>query len=95
MYLIRLASGEERTFATIDDLAAAVQRGEVQHDAAIFHRRTKQWLPLEHHPYFAFATGEYKAQPESARQESEQPPARDPEPTGTGSLLQEEERLHA
>jgi hypothetical protein len=95
VYLIRLASGEERTFATIDDLAAAVQRGEVQHDAAIFHRRTKQWLPLEHHPYFAFATGEYKAQPESARQESEQPPARDPEPTGTGSLLQEEERLHA
>lgn len=96
MYLIRLASGEERTFATIDDLAAAVQRGEVQHDAAIFHRRTKQWLPLEHHPYFAFATGEYKAQPapDPPRQEPGQPRARDPEPTGTGSLLQEEERLH-
>jgi hypothetical protein len=90
VYLIRLASGEERTFATIDDLAAAVQRGEVQHDAAIFHRRTKQWLPLEHHPYFAFATGEYKAQPapDPPRQEPGQPRARDPEPTGTGSLLQ-------
>jgi hypothetical protein len=100
VYLIRLASGEERTFATIDDLAAAVQRGEVQHDATIFHRRTRQWLPLEHHPYFAFATGEYKApaapkQPEKEpEREPERPPARDAESTGTGSLLQEEERLH-
>ncbi|HET8634266.1 MAG TPA: hypothetical protein VFL88_08975 [Gemmatimonadales bacterium] len=96
MYLIRLASGEERTFATIDDLAAAVQRGEVQHDATIFHRRTRQWLPLEHHPYFAFATGEYKSPsaPEPPAREPERPPARDADPTGTGSLLQEEERLH-
>ncbi len=98
MYLIRLASGEERTFTTIDDLAAAVQRGEVQHDAAIFHRRTKQWLPLEHHPYFAFATGEYKAQPpaRTPEREPDPPPAPDADPTTrTGSLLQEEERRHA
>lgn len=97
MYLIRLASGEERTYATIDDLAAAVQSGEVQHDAAIFHRRTRQWLPLEHHPYFAFATGEYKAAPpaEPAKQEPQPPAVRDADPTVTGSLLQEEERLNA
>jgi hypothetical protein len=96
VYLIRLASGEERTFATIDDLAAAVQRGEVQHDATIFHRRTRQWLPLEHHPYFAFATGEYKAPaaPEEPAPEPDLPPVREAEPGGTGSLLQEEERLH-
>lgn len=101
MYLIRLASGEERTFATIEDLATAVQRGEVQRDARIFHRRSKQWLPLEHHPYFAFATGEYKPTPppnEAAppAPETRQPtPAPDADPALPGSLLKEEDRLTA
>ncbi len=91
MYLIRLASGEERTFATIEELAAAVQSGEVERDAAIFHRRTKQWLPLEHHPYFTFATGEYKAPSAPDRPETRSPPG--DEAPAPASLLDEEERL--
>ena len=52
MYLIRLASGREATFPTIQELALAIQRGEVDRDALIFHRRTGDWLPIERHPHF-------------------------------------------
>lgn len=52
MYLIRLASGREATFPTIQELALAIQRGEVDRDALIFHRRTGEWLPIERHPHF-------------------------------------------
>lgn len=96
MYLIRLASGEERSFATIEELATAVQRGEVTGDATIYHRRSKQWLPLEHHPYFAFATGAFKSvslpEPEAPAPLSPKPPE---PPPPAGSLLTEEDRLTA
>lgn len=52
MYLIRLASGQEATFTSVDELTQAIQRGEVGRDALIFHRRTGQWLPIEQHPHF-------------------------------------------
>ena len=52
MYLIRLASGREATFPTIQELARAIQRGDVDRDALIFHRRTGEWLPIERHPHF-------------------------------------------
>lgn len=54
MYRIRLPAGEERTFATIQELADAVRRGTVERESQIFHRRTGRWLPLESHPYFEF-----------------------------------------
>jgi len=96
LYLIRLASGEERSFPTIEELAAAVQRGEVTGDATIYHRRSKQWLPLEHHPYFAFATGELQSvslpEPEAPAPFSPEPPT---PPQPAGSLLAEEDRLTA
>jgi hypothetical protein len=97
LYLIRLASGEERTFATIEDLATAVQRGEIQRDAAIFHRRSKQWLPLEHHPYFAFATGEYNAArpPHDDDPEPPAPSMAEPDVVPPRSILEEEDRLTA
>lgn len=52
MYLIRLASGREASFATMQELALAIQRGDVGRDALIYHRRTDQWLPIERHPHF-------------------------------------------
>ena len=52
MYLIRLASGREAAFATIQELALAIQRGDVDRSALIFHRRTGEWLPIERHPHF-------------------------------------------
>ena len=52
MYLIRLASGREAAFATIQELALAIQRGDVDRSALIFHRRTGEWLPIDRHPHF-------------------------------------------
>ena len=52
MYLIRLASGREAAFATIQELALAIQRGDVDRSALIFHRRTGEWLPIDRHPQF-------------------------------------------
>lgn len=58
MYRIRLPAGEERSFATIQELADAVRRGTVERESQIFHRRTGRWLPLESHPYFEFDESE-------------------------------------
>jgi len=52
MYLIRLPSGREASFETLQELVGAIQRGDVQRDAVIFHHRTNQWLPIERHPHF-------------------------------------------
>lgn len=57
MYRIRLPSGDERIFATIQELADAVRTGAVERASQIFHRRTGRWVPLESHPYFDYASG--------------------------------------
>jgi hypothetical protein len=66
LYLIQLPSGEERTYSTIDELAAALERGDVGRGTSIYHRRTGQWVPLEQHPYFAFVAGKQEAAPSAA-----------------------------
>jgi hypothetical protein len=65
MYRIRLPSGTEQIYTSIQELADAVRQGSVGRDASIFHRRTGQWLPLESHPYFAYASSDAE---EAARQ---------------------------
>jgi hypothetical protein len=55
MYRIRLASGEEQTYRSIQELTAGVQRGDVASSASIFHQRTDRWLPIESHPHFRMA----------------------------------------
>lgn len=67
MYRIRLPSGTEQIYTSIQELADAVRQGSVGRDASIFHRRSGQWLPLESHPYFAYASSE--------AQGAEKPPA--------------------
>lgn len=52
MYRIRLASGEEQTYRSIQELTAGVQRGEVSSSASIYHQRTDRWLPIESHPHY-------------------------------------------
>lgn len=52
MYRIRLPSGREAEFATIEELALALRRGDVSREALIYHRRTEQWVPIEQHPRF-------------------------------------------
>lgn len=52
MYRIRLPSGREAAFATIEELALAIQRGDVSREALIYHRLSDQWVPIERHPHF-------------------------------------------
>ena len=55
MYRIRLASGEEQTYRSIQELTAGVQRGDVASSASIYHQRTDRWLPIESHPHYRMA----------------------------------------
>ena len=52
MYRIRLPSGREAEFTSIEELALALRRGDVSRDALIYHRRSDQWVPIEQHPRF-------------------------------------------
>ncbi|HXE57962.1 MAG TPA: hypothetical protein VNK43_08170, partial [Gemmatimonadales bacterium] len=55
MYQIRLASGEETVFQSIDELTIGVRSGIVTADALILHKKTGQWLPIARHPHFQIA----------------------------------------
>ncbi|HEX5004089.1 MAG TPA: hypothetical protein VFV65_02170 [Gemmatimonadales bacterium] len=56
MYRIRLSSGQEQTYRSIQELTAGVQRGEVTGDAEIYHQRSERWLPIESHPHYKMAS---------------------------------------
>jgi hypothetical protein len=84
VYLIRLPSGEERSYDTIGDLATAIQKGEISRNVEIYHRRSERWLPLDEHPYFGFAAGERDTAPP--------PPMPPMEETPPASLIAEEDR---
>ena len=55
MYRIRLATGREQVYPSIQELTAGVQRGEVTAEAEIYHQRTERWLSIESHPHFRMA----------------------------------------
>jgi len=55
MYRIRLVSGKEQVYPSIQELTAGVQRGEVTADALIYHQRSDRWLSIESHPHYRMA----------------------------------------
>lgn len=55
MYRIRLTTGQEQVYPSIQELTAGVHRGEVTADAHIYHQRTERWLPIESHPHYRMA----------------------------------------
>lgn len=55
MYRIRLVSGDEAQYGSIDELGAAVAAGIVTDKAEIFHARAEKWLPIASHPHFKLA----------------------------------------
>lgn len=55
MYRIRLVSGKEQVYPSIQELTAGVQRGEVTADAQIYHQRSDRWLSIESHPHYRMA----------------------------------------
>lgn len=55
MFRIKLASGREAVFRTVDELALAIQSGRVTAGAEIFHNKSQRWLSIEVHPAYAQA----------------------------------------
>jgi hypothetical protein len=55
MYRIKLGSGDETTYESIDDLTAAVQNGVVNAEALIYHQRADRWLSVTNHPHYLIA----------------------------------------
>jgi len=62
MYRIKLASGQERVYQSIDELTSAVQGGEVNAEALIYHQRADRWLTVANHPHYQIATSRAQAQ---------------------------------
>lgn len=63
MYRIRLATGEEAVYRTVQELAAAVASGMVSPDAEVYHKAANRWLPINTHPDYraAMVTGQQTA----------------------------------
>jgi hypothetical protein len=55
MYRIRLTSGEEAVYRTIEELAIGVHSGVIGAEAEIFHKKSAKWLPIRLHPAFKAA----------------------------------------
>src|SRR5574338_40540 len=71
MYRIRLASGEQAVYKTVEELAAAVASGVVSPTAEVFHKAANRWLPINTHPdYRAVVTDKRPAVPEAPAESS-------------------------
>lgn len=52
MFRIRLASGEETVFRSVEELALGIQSGAISPEAEIYHSASQQWLPITSHPEY-------------------------------------------
>lgn len=55
MVRVRLASGEEAVFRSVDELALGIQSGVVSPAALVFHGKSAKWLPITSHPEYTAA----------------------------------------
>jgi hypothetical protein len=55
MYRIRLASGAEETYHSMEEFAAALHSGTVTSEALIYHQRADRWLTVTNHPHYQIA----------------------------------------
>ncbi|HET7603455.1 MAG TPA: hypothetical protein VFK36_10600 [Gemmatimonadales bacterium] len=52
MYRIELRPGQEASYQSFDEFAAAVQSGAVSADARVWHGASSKWLPITVHPHY-------------------------------------------
>jgi hypothetical protein len=52
MYRIELRPGQEISYQSFDEFAAAVQAGDVTADARVWHGASSTWLPITVHPHY-------------------------------------------
>lgn len=55
MFRIRLVSGEDTVFRSVEELALGIHSGAVSSDAQIFHSVSQTWLPITTHPEYVHA----------------------------------------
>ena len=55
MYRIRLATGEEAVFRSIEELSVGIASGVIAPDAEIYHKQSRSWLPIRSHPDYQAA----------------------------------------
>ncbi len=55
MFRVRLASGEEAVYRTVDELALGIQSGVISDAAEYFEREVEAWRPLSAHPDYVAA----------------------------------------
>lgn len=73
MYRIRLQSGEEAVYKTVEELAAAVTSGMISPTAEVFHKAGNRWLPINTHPdYRAVITAKRQALQQHTAKELQQ-----------------------
>ncbi len=69
MYRIRLASGEESVYRSIEELALAIRSGLLDEDAQVYHVRTGRWIRVAEHPHYREAIQETAYLPEEEWEE--------------------------
>lgn len=50
MYYVRLPSGDEKTYRTVEEMVWDVELGVISREAMIFHPATKAWVQVIRHP---------------------------------------------
>lgn len=50
MYYVRLPSGDEKTYRTVEEMVWDVELGVISREALIFHPATKEWVQVTRHP---------------------------------------------
>jgi len=50
VYYVRLSSGDEKTYRTIEEMVWDVELGVISREAMIFHPATKAWVQVTRHP---------------------------------------------
>jgi hypothetical protein len=83
MYRIRLATGEEAVFRSIEELSVGIASGVIAPDAEIYHKQSRSWLPILTHPDYQAALEQPPIaleEPDAAQQRSGTPPEESSEP---------------
>lgn len=55
MFRVRLSSGEEAVYRSVEELALGISSGVVTDQAEIFHTKQHHWVPIQRHPEFEAA----------------------------------------
>ena len=83
MYLVELKRGQEEVYRSMDELTAAIRRGDVTWQSRIYHQAAMMWISITLHPHFTKIVGDRRAEPpqrlpraEWTFLRAEEPPAR-------------------